>query len=367
MLNCLRKCIPLLLAGLLFFAPAARADYDVRNDIDLAAAESVPSDARDLLGDIGVEDAPGFGEGLAEIFTSGLEQSGGSIRAGVRSVVVILLIVIFCGVLTSLYPDGKTPRYIVLAGALAITALTVADLRTFIGLGLESIRQADIFSKGLLATLATAAAIGGEPASATVRHTITILFSDILITAISRFLVPVLYAYTAASAADAAIGGDTLSRLANFLKWLCTAALGVLLTVFVAYLTISGVVAGNADALAVKATKLTLSGMVPVIGGIIGDAAETLLVGARQIKNAIGVFGMLVVLATMFAPFLRLAVQYILFKAAAAVSQTLADARLTKLVDNLGSAFGIMLGMMGAVMLLFLISIVSTISIVAPG
>jgi stage III sporulation protein AE len=46
---------------------------------------------------------------------------------------------------------------------------------------------------------------------------------------------------------------------------------------FVGYLTVSGVIAGSADAVAIKAAKSRRLRMVPVVGGILSDAAETVL------------------------------------------------------------------------------------------
>ena len=48
------------------------------------------------------------------------------------------------------------------------------------------------------------------------------------------------------------------------------------------YLTASGAIAGSADAAAVKAAKMTISRAIPVVGGILSDAAETVLAGAES-------------------------------------------------------------------------------------
>ena len=54
-----------------------------------------------------------------------------------------------------------------------------------------------------------------------------------------------------------------------------------------------------------KAAKFTISNMVPVVGGVISDTAETLLAGASVLRNAAGVFGMLAVIGicgSLFEP-----------------------------------------------------------------
>lgn len=75
-----------------------------------------------------------------------------------------------------------------------------------------------------------------------------------------------------------------------------------LCAVFTAYLSLSRVLTGSADAMAVKAAQAAFSGMVPVVGSILSDASESLLASAGLIRSAAGAFGMLAVLAMALAP-----------------------------------------------------------------
>ena len=98
-------------------------------------------------------------------------------------------------------------------------------------------------------------------------------------------------------------------------------------------------------------------GAMPVVGRILSDAAGSVLAGAGVVKNAIGVFGLLGVLAACLGPFVRLGVQYLLYKL---------TAFLAGMIDALGGVFGLMLGMTGSCALLLLISISSAILVVTP-
>ena len=91
-----------------------------------------------------------------------------------------------------------------------------------------------------------------------------------------------------------------------------------------------------------------------------------LLAGAGVVKNAIGVFGLLGVLAACLGPFVRLGVQYLLYKLTAFLAGMTAAPELAKLIDALGGVFGLMLGMTGSCALLLLISISSAILVVTP-
>ena len=81
-------------------------------------------------------------------------------------------------------------------------------------------------------------------------------------------------------------------------------------------------------------------------------------------KNTVGVFGMLVVLGMCLLPFLQLGIHYLTYKVTAALSATVADARVAGLIDGISGAFGLVLGMTGSCALLLLVSMVSAVSLV---
>ena len=216
------------------------------------------------------------------------------------------------------------------------------------------------------AVMAVLTAATGGITGAAARQSATVLFSQLLISAMDRLLVPLVYAFVAVSCAHAAVGNPGLKKVADLLKNTITFLLTALLLAFVGYLTASGAIAGSVDAAAVKAAKLAISRAIPVVGGILADASESVLAGAGALRGAVGAAGMIVVLAICLTPFLQLALQYLVYKAAAALCATVAQPKLSGLIDAIGSAFGLVLGMTGAGALVLLVSLVSAVKAVIP-
>ena len=308
--------------------------------------------------------------GIEQIFDKGRDELPGVLRRAVRSAVVLLSVVLLCALAGEVSGSLGAPAELdvtALAGALAVTAASVADIHALIGLGREALDRMSQFSKVLLPTMTAAAAAAGAPSGAAARQLATMLFSDVLLTLINSLLLPLVYLYVAACTAYAALGNEGLKRVGELLKWAVTSILTAVVLAFVGYLTVSGVIAGSADAVTLKAAKMTISGMVPVVGGILSDAAETVLAGAGILRGAVGVFGMLGVLAICVAPFLQLGVHYLVYKLTAALSATVAGGRMAGLIDAIGGAFGLVLGMTGASALLLLVSMVSAITMAVGG
>jgi stage III sporulation protein AE len=201
------------------------------------------------------------------------------------------------------------------------------------------------------------AAQGGASESAAL-YVGTAAFDAVLGGFISGLLIPMLYIYLCLAIAQSVLGEDQIKRLRDFVKWLMVWGLKIILYVFTGYMGITGAVSGSADAAAVKAAKLTISGMVPVVGGILSDASQSVLVGAGVMRATAGVYGALVLLAICAEPFLRIGIQYLMLKATGAVCGLFGSGKLSAVIADFSTAMGLLLGMTGSMCLLLLISIV---------
>lgn len=361
-------CLLVLVLSVLWTVPAKATEVQEVAQAQAEALElnELQSAAGEYGDDFAVVPEIDLNDGIQKIIARGSGEIGGVLRKAVRSAVVLLAIVLLCGMTDGmnlgLGRDGIDA--VGITGALAITAVAVADMHSLIGLGRETLDKMELFSKVLLPTITAAGVAGGAPSGAAARQVATMFFSDVLMTLISQLLIPLVYAYVAVCTAYAALNNEGLKRMGGLIKWVVNTVLTIALLAFVGYLTVSGVIAGTADAVSIKAAKFTVSSVVPVVGGILSDAAETVLAGASILRNAVGVFGMLTVLSMCVLPFLQLGVHYLVYRCTAALTATVSGGRISGLIDGIGGAFGLVLGMTGAGALLLLISMISAISVV---
>ncbi|MDR0380633.1 MAG: stage III sporulation protein AE [Oscillospiraceae bacterium] len=340
---------------------AARALAEAMDIADLPRA--VPPEAEEFVRGLSPETPPENLDGaLREAADAAGRRAGPPLREALRGMLAVLAVVVLCAAAAAVQEGAGGPDMALPAGALAVTAVTAGQVGQLMAVGRETIRSLDVFARALLPALAAASAATGQVGAAAARHVATMLFSDLLLTLMAHVLTPLVFVYTALLAVGAAVGQETLTRLAGFVRWAVTGLLTLSLTAFVAYLTVGGALSGAADAAALKGARFALSGAVPVVGGILSDAAETVLAGAGLVKNAVGVFGLFAVAGLCLTPFLRVGTPYLLYKLTAAAVAPLADERLVRLIDGLGGAFGLILGMTGASALLIFLSIVSAIS-----
>lgn len=350
-----------LMAILMVTANAAPFDEEL--------TDNLPSAAEDLLHELDTEayDHRSLTQGLGLLWNRACNDFMSAIKDNLGGAVILLGVILLCGIAEDCMQaagNEDKPDYVSMAGALTITLIAAGNMRSLLGMGIEALEQLDIFAKALLPTLAAAVAAGGGLLSAGVKQVTTVFCTNLLLSLIRHILVPFVYCFIAVSAVNAMLPYARLQKLADGLRKAVTWILTGSLALFTGYLTISGSVTASADALTAQLTRSAISTAVPVVGGIISDAAGTVLAGAVVLKNSMGVFGMLAVLAICLLPFLHLGVQYLLYKLTAFFSAAIGSDALVELIDALGSAFGLILGMVGTGALLLLISIASSVSVV---
>lgn len=351
----MRKSMLILLLAWWLVAPAWGAE------LPREVRDALPATAEEITEEL--EDPASLSEGLSRLWDRALGYVEEAVRQSISGGVVLLAAAVLCA-LTEECMDaaGGKVHFVPMAGALAITLAAAGSVKTMMGLGQETVEELNTFSKALLPTLSAAVAASGGIVSASVRQVATIFFVDLLLSLI-RGLLPLMYFYVAAAAADAMLPGRRLAGISRAIRkgtvWLLTGALAL----FTLYLTVSGAAAGSADTVTARLARSAV-GVLPVVGSILADAADSVLAGAGAVKNTVGAAGLLAVLAVCLLPLVRLGVQYLVYKAAAFLAGILGAEQLTGLIDALGGAFGLIFGMTGACGLLLLISISSALGVV---
>ncbi len=359
----------MILAALLLMPTALALDQEeiLQEQADTMDLGSLEDAGEEYIGQTDLKEGLDVARTFQNLAQQGKDALGGVVKASVRSCVLLLAVTLLCGLTEGIKAasGGEGLSVTTLVATLSITAIAVGDVHSLLALGEEAIFNMETLGDVLVPAVSMATAASGTPATALVKQGVTILFSDVLIRLIDALLIPLCYAFVAANVAWAALGNDGLKRIGGLIKWLITIILSVFLLVFVGYLNLSGVISGGADAATVKAAKFTISNMVPVVGGVISDTAETLLAGASVLRNTVGVFGMLVVIGICVVPFLNLGVHYLMYKCTAALAATVsADSRITGLIEALGTAFGLILAMTASCAVLLVVAMVSAVSAV---
>ena len=309
----MKKRLLVLLTVLLVLAactPGAFA-YDVAAeqaaDFGTASLESaLPEQAYDAFGELSVADAAQPQSLLAKLWAYVLHEGGGAVASAARNAALLLAIVFLSALCASLSVSGACGKVTQMAGTVAVAALSVTHVTSCITAGSEALATLRDFSKILLPSMCAAAAASGAATSAAAKYAATSLFLDVLLSAETAVLLPLLYLYAGTVICGTTLENDVLASLSGLLRKAFRLLLIGFASVFTLYLSLTGILTGSADAAAAKAVKTAVSAALPVVGSIVADAASTVTSSAAILRSGIGVVGVVSVAAVCVTPYLQL-------------------------------------------------------------
>lgn len=355
----MRKLVLALSVLLLLITPALAREPEEAAMPDFGAQaleQALDGQTREALGDVSAANAGDFGKQLWNIVTDALSNANLALRSALFSAGKVLAAGILCAFASGAQEDPGAKQPAQIAGAFAITALCTRDAQSMIALARETITKISDFTALLLPVLSSSLAASGGSVSAGTLLAGGSFAMSLLTKLASGVLIPLVYLYILLATAESATDGGGLGKIRELCGWAVRLSVKGLCAVFTAYLSLSRVLTGSADAMAVKAAQAAFSGMVPVVGSILSDASESLLASAGLIRSAAGAFGMLAVLAMALAPFVRLGAFYLALRLAGAISADAVSKAHAGLISNLASAMGYMLAIAASTLWMSLVS-----------
>lgn len=340
----MRKVLIFVFLGILLALPAGAMEFEAPLPTGEAAA-FLP------------KEADSFGEGAWNVLQAAAEVIAPSLTEGARCCLRLLGAMLLVGLVGQMGP-GISARTVELAGVAAVSALLLEPSASLIRQGLETTQSLRDYGKLLLPVMTSAMAAGGGVTSASALYVGTAVFDTVLGSLVSNLMVPMLWMYLALCVACAALGEGILHKLRDLIRWAAEWALKLTLYAFTGYMAVTGAVSGTADAAAAKAARIAISGAVPVVGGILSDAADTVLLSAAALGSSAGGMGILAVLAIFCAPVLRIGCRYLLLKLTAAVGELLGGGSAAKLVCDVAGGLGLMMALVSTQAVLLLVSAV---------
>lgn len=311
-----------------------------------------PSDVEHLLS----EDDLDFTESIWYVIRTAIEKVSPDITQALRICVSVIGAVLLVSLFLSFQSKAKPMSELIMT--VAVATILLSGTNALIHEAAQTVTRLSDYGKLFIPVMTAALASQGGVTSAGAIYTATAMFDTVISALVQSILIPMVYVYLALSIANSAIGEEILKNLRDFLKWAIGWSMKTLLYIFTGYVTITGVISGVTDMTAMKATKLTISGMVPVVGGILSEASEAVLVGAGAVKNTVGVAGLVTILAMLIGPFLRIGIHYLLLKLTSAVTSMFADGKRTELIQDFSTSMGFLLAMTGTVGIMLFISTV---------
>ncbi len=271
----------------------------------------------------------------------------------------IIIIAAVSGVLNVLQTsfgegEAKEAAFFVCFGAVAVAVLNL--LHTAVGYGAEVVDELCSFITKICPVITILLISSGKAASASSFYPVLSASIYAVSMIIEHFIIPLVYMSAVLGIVNNISKRVQLTNLNNliksFSKWILTG----ILTVFTGINAIYGFSVPVLDAVSLKALKFTVGSVVPVVGGLVADTVETVLGGAKLMKNAVGTAGIIAVIGICLIPVIKLAVIILMLKIAAAAVEPICDKRISDMISDSAAPITTVFSMVIASGMLFIIS-----------
>lgn len=180
---------------------------------------------------------------------------------------------------------------------------------------------------------------GGGETTATVLQPILYFLSVTLSGVIASVVFPLSVFSFATGILSRLCDKIDFSRISKTAKDVSTFILVASLVIFTAYLSISGAFSINRDSAAYKTARYALSQGVPIVGQYLREGIDMVVLCSVEIKNAVGIAALLILVATVLSPVVFLYGLCFVLRIAAAISSPFSDEKFSDFIALAAESF----------------------------
>lgn len=278
-------------------------------------------------------------------------------KALIINIMVIAAVSGVLNVLESSFSEGASGEIAFFACFTLISVAVTGLISESIGYGAEVVGRLSGFITKICPVITILMVSSGAAVSASSFYPVLSASVYVVSLLIDKFIIPLVYLGAILGIINNVSKRVQLGQLNNliksFSKWILTG----ILTIFTGINAIYGFSVPVLDAVTLKALKFTVGSFVPVVGGIVADTVETVLGGAKLMKNAVGTAGIIMVVMICIIPIIKLAVIIMMLKFTAACVEPLTDKRISGMISDVSGPVTTVFSMVIASAMLFIISI----------
>lgn len=275
-----------------------------------------------------------------------------------EALAVAAMCVVALAAVSQVLPDGiRTTKMLGLTVAV-ITALSVViPLSSCITRAVSAISLSSGFVTALIPVFAAILTAGGKPALALSYNSLSFAAAQIVSSLGNRVIRPVIQVVMSLSVISSVSQSADISKILEFAKKTAVFIMSLSATVFVTMLSLKGMLAASADTVAVRGIRFLIGNMIPIVGGAVSDAYQSIVGTLSLVKNTVGVFALAAV-ALINLPVIAECVIWVLsLNMLALLGDVFSQSSLSSLFRAVSSAVVLLCVTVVLEMLVFLLSV----------
>ena len=323
-----------------------KTDIELMNELN--PSEYVKSYIKNGKGNITVSE-------ISKALISLLFKEVNGVLAMVISIIAIALI---CSLLKNLQGAFSSKGVSEIAFYACYSIIVMILSRSFsISVAKEVIVDVSDFMAAILPILVTMVSLAGGITEAATIDPIVMGAVVIIPRIYSSIIIPLILISFVLQFANNLSEEHKINNLCKLTKQCIVWLQGIIITIFIALLTIRGITSNTIDAVTLKTTKFAVDNFVPIVGKAFSDAISSVAGYSLIIKNAVSGIGLIVIILIILYPILKIVLMSFIYKISASIVEPISDKRITSTIAAAGDSLILLLSCVLAVSLMFFIVI----------
>lgn len=285
--------------------------------------------------------------------------------ASMRLMIIIIAIAIICALLNNLERAFNNENITNIAYLACFSIVVIFMAKSFY-IGVDMVKDAimkmtDFMTALMPVLIMLIASIGGFTEAAVMDPIIigTINLSSRLYV---DFIIPLIFMTFVLQFVNSISSGYKIDKLIKLINQTALWAQGIMMTIFIGIITVRGITSKTIDQVTAKTAKYAVDNFVPIVGKALSDAVSTVAGYSLLLKNAISSVGLIIIIAIMIFPIIKIFIMAIMYKLVAALIEPVSDGRLVNCIGSAGDSLILVMSCLISVTVMFfiMISIIAT-------
>lgn len=279
------------------------------------------------------------------------------VLSGLSSIIIIAVI---CSLIQNLQTAFSHQTLSNVAFYACYALLIIILSKTFligIDIAKETITELNNFLLVLIPVLSTLLLSAGGVSQVATLDPIIILLTNIGPTFYLNILIPIILLGFMLQFANNISNNFKISNLVKHTNQIVLWAQGIFITFFISMLTIRGFTAESLDIVTAKTAKFAVDNFVPIVGKAISEAIATVAGYSILLKNAVSSLGLLIVVAIVVVPIIKIFIMATLYRLTAAIIEPISDSRIVSAISSVGDSLILIMSCVIVVSVLFFVMI----------
>ena len=326
---------------------------------------SLPDSAKDYFSEHGIDpsDYNWVNSLSAEsVFKHILTFITSGAKAPLNTGAVIIAIILISAALTSAEIKSSAMTAAIYASAAASAAVIAVPVSSVINTSVNALRGIGVFMLSFIPVFAVIVAASGATVTAASMSALLLAATE-TVSYISSFIVlPLMGGYLTLRLSSAVSPLIKKSGITETVKKLAFWIMAFISAVFVGILGIQTAVNSSADTLVSKTAKFIIGSSIPVAGGVLSEAMNTVTASMGLLKSSIGIYGALACAVTLLPLVIELLIWRAVLLISSSVSEIFSLGGIAGLLRAIDSMLSVLIGIILLVGAMFVISLAAVVT-----